>query len=349
MVSEISSQSTPRRRRVTIRDVAEAAAVSQSTASRALNGNGYVAPAVRIRIQEAASALEYVPNATARHLRRKVSHTLGLVVSDLTNPFYAELAAGATEQARRHGYTTMLINSGPPPTADSVSVREFAELEVAGVILTPSSADVGNFLRRQQIPTVEVDRQFADGIVDGVVIDNTAAALRITALLTELGHRRIALLIDETRWATGRDRYNGYRMALENAGLPLDPALVVVSGWDASAATAAARRLLAESPSPTAIFAANNILAEGVWRAAGLLDLGIPDGLSLVAFDDVPWMSLVRPGVTVVAQDVVAQGRTAVDVLLARLREPAGAVRTVVVPYQLIRRGSCGPPYDRLT
>jgi DNA-binding LacI/PurR family transcriptional regulator len=343
-MSETVTPSAPRRRRATIRDVAEAAAVSQSTASRALNGNGYVAPAVRARIQQAALSLEYVPNATARHLRRKVSHTVGLVVSDLANPFYAELAAGATEQARRHGYTTMLINSGAPPTTETVSVRAFAELEVAGVILTPSSAEVGDFLRRHQIPVVEVDRQFADGVVDGVVIDNTAAALRVTTLLTDLGHRRIALLIDETRWATGRDRYTGYRIALEDAGLPLDPALVVVAGWDAPAATAAAHRLLAGEHRPSAIFAANNISAEGVWRAADRLGLRVPDDLSLVTFDDVPWMSLVRPGVTVVAQDVVAQGRTAVDVLLARLREPTGAVRTVVVPYQLIRRGSSGPP-----
>jgi DNA-binding LacI/PurR family transcriptional regulator len=102
--------------------------------------------------------------------------------------------------------------------------------------------------------------------------------------------------------------------------------------------------LLASEHRPTAIFAANNILAEGVWRAADGLGLRIPDDLSLVGFDDVPWMSLVRPGLTVVASDVVAQGRTAVDVLLTRLGEPEGAVRTVVVPYQLIRRGSAGPP-----
>jgi LacI family transcriptional regulator len=343
-MSETITPTAPRRRRTTIRDVAEAAAVSQSTASRALNGNGYVAPAVRARIQQAASALEYVPSATARHLRRQVSQTFGLLVSDLANPFYAELAAGATEQARRHGYTTMLINAGAPPEAETGSVQAFAELEVAGVILTPSSAEVGNFLRRHRIPTVEVDRQFADGVFDGVVIDNTAAALRVSALLTDLGHRRIALLIDETRWATGRDRYAGYRIALENAALPLDPTLVVVAGWDARSATAAAQRLLSGAHRPTAIFAANNILAEGVWRAADGLGLRIPDDLSLVGFDDVPWMSLVRPGLTVVASDVVSQGRTAVDVLMARLDEPEGAVRTVVVPYQLIRRGSAGPP-----
>lgn len=336
-------------RPTTIRDVAEAAAVSQSTASRALSGNGYVAPAVRRRIQEAAARLRYVPDATAQHLRRRVSRTVGLVVSDLANPFYAELAAGAASRARERGYASMLTSPGVGEggSDEPDPVRAFVELRVAGVLLTPSSPASGEFLGRHGVPIVEVDRQFAEGSADAVVVDNAEAAQRMTAGLLEFGHRRIALFIDETRWTTGRDRSAGYRRALEKAGVPADPALVVSSGWDLPAAVAAARRLLDEPRRPTAVFAANNVLAEGVWRAARALRLRIPDDLSVVSFDDAPWMSLVQPGVTVVAQDVAALGRTGIDVLLRRLADPSAPPQTVTVPYALVQRGSSGPPPDR--
>lgn len=337
-------QRPPLLRRATIRDVAEAAAVSQSTASRALTGNGYVAAPVRARILQVAQALGYVPNATAQHLRRRISHTIGLVVFDLTNPFYAELVSGATQEARARGYTTMLTHTSADAADATESVKPFVELGVAGVILTPYSGDTGSYLRRHRIATVEVDRQFADGVADAVVVDNTAATFRAVSHLANLGHRRIALLIDKTHWTTGRDRHAGYQIALERAGLPLDPALVVSAGWNVADAATAARRVLGRESRPTAIFAANNMLAEGAWRAASEAGLHIPRDLSLVAFDDAPWMSMVRPGVTVVAQNVIALGRSAVEVLLNRLRDPAAAVRTVVVPYQFVQRGSTGPP-----
>lgn len=339
-------------RRATIRDVAAAADVSQSTASRALSGNGYVAPAVRLRVHESARRFGYVPDATAQHLRRQVSRTLGLVVTDLANSFYAELASGVARQAVERGYVCMLTNTQPAPlqgsadeaTDDTETVRTFVGLRAAGVILTPSSSAAGEFLHRHHIPVVEVDRQFAEGASDAVVVDNVTAAREATAALVADGHRRIALLIDETRWTTGRDRLAGYRLALQDAGLPAEPAMVVSSGWDVAAAQSAARSVLAGAHRPTAVFAVNNVLAEGVWRAATELGLRVPADLSVVSFDDAPWMSMVTPPVTVVAQDVVALGRTAVDVLVDRLAAPGRPARTVVVPYRLVRRGSTGPP-----
>lgn len=338
-----AAERPPLPRRATIRDVALAASVSPSTASRAVTGNGYVAPAVRARVLQAAQSLGYVPNASAQHLRRRVSRTLGVVVFDLANSFYAGLVAGAATEARLRGYSTVLTHAGADAADATEPVRPLVELGVAGVLLTPYSAETGSHLRRHRIATVEVDRQFADGVSDAVVVDNTAAAFRVTSQLTNLGHRRIALLIDEARWTTGRDRETGYQIALQHAGLPVDPSLVVSAGWKVAEATGAARRVLAGEPRPTAFVAASNVLAEGAWRAASELGLRIPEDLSLVAFDDAPWMSMVRPGVTVIAQDVAGLGRTAVEVLLARLRDPDAEVRTVVVPYQLIQRGSTGP------
>jgi DNA-binding LacI/PurR family transcriptional regulator len=177
-----------------------------------------------------------------------------------------------------------------------------------------------------------------------VVVDNETAARQVTSDLLALGHRRIALVIDETHWTTGRDRFAGYEAAFAAAGVPLDPALVVTSGWDVGNAHGTAQRLLAAADPPTAIFAANNVLAEGVWRAAADLELAIPTDLSLVCFDDVPWMSMVRPGITSVAQDAVAMGEAAIAQLVDRITAPTAPVRTVMLSATISRRGSTAPP-----
>jgi LacI family transcriptional regulator len=331
-------------RRATIRDVADAAEVSRSTASRALTGRGYVAPIVRDRVRKAARELGYVPDAMARHLRQQASRSLGVLVSDLRNDFYASLAAGVSQQARRKQFTMMLSDDGASPDVETEAAEAFVALRVAGVIVTPVSSGISDYLARHRIPVVEVDRQFAPGTCDAVVVDNEGAARRVTDGLLELGHRRIALVIDETHWTTGRDRSAGYRAAFAAAGIPLDPGLIVTAGWDVEDAQREARALLQLAEPPTAIFAANNVLAQGVWRAAADLGRRIPDDLSLVSFDDVPWMSMVRPGITAVAQDAVAMGEAAITQLLERIQTPPAPVRTVMFSPTVVSRGSTAAP-----
>jgi LacI family transcriptional regulator len=331
-------------RRATIREVAEAAGVSRSTASRALTGQGYVAPQVRERVRTVARDLGYVADATARHLRRQASQSIGVLLSDLSNPFYAGLAAGISQQARRRQYTMMLADDGGSPEVEAEAAEAFVALRVAGVIVTPVSAQIGSYLARQRIPVVEVDRQFSAGACDAVLVDNGSAARTMTTHLLELGHRRIALVIDEMHWTTGRDRLAGYRAAFTAAGLPLDDSLVVSAGWDVDAARIEIGKLLGRPDPPTAVFAANNVLAEAVWRAAAELHLAIPDRLSLVSFDDVPWMSMVTPGLTAVAQDTIALGEAAVSQLCERIQSPLAPVRTVLLSAGVVTRGSTAPP-----
>jgi LacI family transcriptional regulator len=334
-------------RRATIREVAEAAGVSRSTASRALTGHGYVAPPVRDRVRAVARELGYVADATARHLRRQASQSIGVLLSDLSNPFYAGLAAGISQQARRREYTMMLGDDGGSTAVEAEAAEAFVALRVAGVIVTPVSAEIGAYLAGQRIPVIEVDRQFSAGACDAVLVDNGSAAQTVTRQLLDLGHRRIALVIDEMHWTTGRDRLAGYRAAFAAAGVPLDESLVVSAGWDVDAARVEARKLLARAEPPTAVFAANNILAEAVWRTAAELGLSIPGQLSLVSFDDVPWMSMVTPGVTAVAQDTVALGEAAVSQLIERIQSPLAPVRTVLLSASVISRGSTAPPPAR--
>jgi DNA-binding LacI/PurR family transcriptional regulator len=331
-------------RRATIREVAEAAGVSRSTASRALTGHGYVAPVVRDRVRDVARSLGYVADATARHLRQQASRSIGVLVSDLSNPFYAGLAAGISQQARKRQYTMMLADDNGSPEVEAEAAETFVALRVAGVIVTPVSAAISTYLARQHVPVVEVDRQFSAGACDAVMVDNEGAARRVTRQLLELGHRRIALVIDEMHWTTGRDRLAGYRAAFADAGVPFDESLVVTAGWDVDAARIEAHKLLSRTVPPTAVFAANNVLAEAVWRAAAELDLPIPGRLSLVSFDDVAWMSMVRPGVTAVAQDAVALGEAAIAQLCERIASPQAPARTVLLSATVLSRGSTAPP-----
>ncbi len=336
-------------RRATIRDVAESSGVSRSTVSRALTGRGYVAPAVRDRVRKTARELGYVPDAMARHLRQQGGHSVGVLVSDLRNHFYANLAAGVSQQARKRKYTMMLSNDGGLAEVEAEAAEAFVAQRVAGVIVTPVSAQVTAYLGRHHIPVVEVDRQFAPGTCDAVVVDNEGAARRVTAELLALGHRRIALVIDETQWTTGRDRSAGYEAAFAAAGVALDPSLIVSAGWDVDGSQRVARALLSLSRPPSAVFAANNVLAEGVWRAAAELGIRIPEQLSLVSFDDVPWMSMVRPGITAVAQDAVAMGEAAIAALIERIQSPQAPIRTVTLAATLRERSSVGPPADVVT
>ncbi|WP_156252861.1 LacI family DNA-binding transcriptional regulator [Pseudactinotalea terrae] len=327
-------------RRATIKEVAEAAGVSRSTASRALSGTGYVAENVRSRVRQAAKELGYVVDATARSLKQQSSRLIGVLVSDLRNAFYSAFAAGAAHACRSEGYTMVLLDDRGHGDEETSAAETFVALRVAGVVGTPVSATLSEYLGRHRIPLVEADRRFSEASVSAVVVDNRAAARATTEHLLALGHRRIALLLDETAWTTGRERAAGYADALRAAGHDVDPTLTVPTGWDVDAASAASRTLLQRDDAPTAVFAANNLLAEGAWRAAADLGISIPDQLSLVAFDDAPWMSMVKPGITAVSQDAEAVGAAAVASLIAELRGTQRAPRTVTIPTRMIHRGS---------
>jgi LacI family transcriptional regulator len=331
-------------RRATIRDVAKVAGVSQSTTARALSGEGYVAAAVREHVRAVADELGYVPHAMASSLRKQKSRSIGVLVSDLRNPFYADFAAGIARGARERGYTMILVDDRGDTTEEIDAARVFVGMRVAGVIVTPVSAEISSYLLRQHIPMVEADRTFSNGAVDAVIVDNATASRRLSDHLVSLGHRRIALLIDETEWTTGADRFAGYTRSLEESGLSPDPTLFVPVGSAVDDARRAAVDLLARRDHPTAVFSANNIIAEGVWRATNDLGLRVPDDVSIVSFDDAAWMSMVTPGLTAVAQDAVALGAAALTRLLERIDAPGEPVETVVLDAQILPRGSTAAP-----
>ncbi|HVM16838.1 MAG TPA: LacI family DNA-binding transcriptional regulator [Gaiellaceae bacterium] len=328
---------------VTLADVARAAGTSASTASRALNGRGYVSEDARARLLLAAERLGYVANASARTLKQKRSRVVGVVVSDLRNQFYADLAAGVGETLRAADYQMVLLSDNVESEREVMGARTFLAMRAAGVILTPVGREAASLLVRNGIDVVEVDRQLADAPCDAVVVDNARGAEEATSHLLDLGHRRVALLVPETDWTTDAGRLRGYRQAHAAAGVPVDERLVLSLREDAPDVEERIGRLLDEGR-PTAIFAANNVLAEHAWRVLRRRELKLPHDVSLVGFDDVRWMEMVEPGITAVAQPTVELGRTAARLLLERAEGVTRPPRVECLPPELVVRGSTAPP-----
>jgi LacI family transcriptional regulator len=327
---------------VTLADIAREAGTSASTASRALNGSGYVSEAARDRLVAVANRLGYVPNASARTLKQRTSRVVGVVVSDLDNQFYARLAAGIEQVLREANYQMMLLGDNSEAAEEVAGARTFLAMRAPGVIMTPVGTDATELLRSRGIAVVEVDRRLAGVPCDAVVIDNERGGREATMHLVGLGHRRIALLGVETDWTSDAGRLNGYRTALRTAGIEFDNKLVVRIPLHSPDTEMRIEALLDEG-GPTAIFAANNTLAEQVWHVLRRRGLRIPGDISLVGFDDVPWMGMVDPAITVVEQPTLELGRRAARLLLRRLDGPTLEPAVEILQPRLVVRGSTGP------
>jgi LacI family transcriptional regulator len=319
---------------VTLADIAREAGTSPSTASRALNGSGYVSEAARDRLVAVANRLGYVPNESARTLKQRTSRVVGVVVSDLDNQFYARLAAGIEQVLREANYQMMVLGDNSEVSEEVAGARTFLAMRAPGVIMTPVGSDATELLRSRGIAVVEVDRRLAGVPCDAVVIDNERGGREATMHLVGLGHRRIALLGVETDWTSDAGRLNGYRTALRNAGIEFDQRLVVRIPLHSPDTEMRIEALLDEG-APTAIFAANNTLAEQVWHVLRRRGLRIPG--------DVPWMGMVDPAITVVEQPTLELGRRAALLLLRRLDGPSLDPAVEILQPRLVVRGSTGP------
>jgi LacI family transcriptional regulator len=327
---------------ITLADIAREAGTSQSTASRALSGRGYVAADVRQRLIAAAERLGYVPDASAQTLKQKTSRVVGVVVSDLDNHFYGGLAAGIEQTLREADYRMMLVGDNSESAEESAAVRTFLAMRTPGVILTPVGSEATALLHRRAVPVVEVDRRLATVPCDAVVIDNVRGAREAVDHLIALGHRRIALLVVDTEWTSDVGRVEGYRESHAAAGVPVDDLLVLRFPFHDPTAERRIGELL-DRHAPTAIFAANNLLAEQAWRVLRARGLALPTDISLVGFDDVQWTEMVSPGITTVAQPTIDLGRRAAALLLRRIEQPRSATTVEQLQPHLVVRGSTGP------
>ncbi|MBP0457620.1 LacI family DNA-binding transcriptional regulator [Streptomyces montanisoli] len=333
-----------RRARATLRDVAEAAGTSRSTASRALGGHGYVAEHIKKRVREAADRLGYVPDASARTLKGSSSGLVGLLVSDLRNQFYAELAAGVEHTLSAAGYQVVLADDHGDEHMAQNGARAFLAMRADGVLLAPVGRAATELLVEHETPVVEVDRRSGVRGCDAVAIDSEHGARAAVEHLIALGHREIAVVIDETKWETGKGRVRGYRAALRAAGLPASRRHVLDLGLTPSDHQEELARFLDRATGVTAVFAANNVVAELVWQELKRRGSGVPERCSVVSFDDLGWMRMVEPGITAVRQPVFEMGSRGAELLLERVGNGGRRRSTEVLRPELVVRGSTAAP-----
>lgn len=334
----------------TIRDVAKLAGVSVATVSNALNLPGKVSPDIKERVLSAAEMLGYAPHAGAQRLRRSASNLIGLVIADIANPHFGALAEELELSASARGYSVVVCNSGEDLSREKRHLQTLLSHRVDGIVLAATGGDSNErvaMLSRMGAPLVMVDRTIAGLSFDTVTLDNRRAGALVADHLIRLGHRRIGVVSGAENVSTGRERQDGFRDALASAGVALDRSLVSDGGFRADRAQEAARHLLARADRPTAIFAANLMMALGVLGAVGEAGLICPRDISVAAIDDNPFATALHPGLTTVAQPIDAIAASAVDALLASiarpLDEPWTATRVALEP-KLIVRGTTGAP-----
>ena len=324
-----------------MRDVAAAAGVALKTVSRVVNGEPGVNPATAERVHEAIRRLGYRRNDSARLLRAGRTASIGLVIGDISDPFYSGLSRAVEAVARRHGHLLFTGISEEDPALERDIVLAFCARRVDGLVIVPAGTDHGH-LRPELEAGVAVafaDRPPGPGLeADTVLSDNAGGAAQGVAHLIRHGHRRIAFLGDSPAIFTARERLRGYRNALAAAGLPYDEALVSLGRPEPHRLRAALAAMAALPYPPTALFTGNGLITTHVLRT--LAARPGPDRPALVGFDDLELADLLVPGVTVVAQDPAGLGRTAAELLFRRLAGDRGPAQRVLLPTRLIVRGS---------
>ncbi len=338
----------------TMLDVAALAGVSLKTVSRVVNQAPNVAPELVTRVLDAIRLLDYRPNLTASSLRRADRKTaaIGLLLEDVANPFSSALHRAVEDVARQRGSLVFAGSNDEDADRERELLLALVARRVDGLIAVPVADNHGGLLREQRLgrPMVVVDRLVASGDADTVTVDNRGGAQRAVRHLAAHGHRRIAFLGDlHTIW-TAAERYLGYLEGLAAAGIQLDPRVVCHDIHGIEAAERATLELLSTTEPPTALFTGQNLITIGAIRA--LQRLGLQHQVALVGFDDILLADLLVPRVSVIAQDPAKLGRTAAELLFARLDGDRTPPRHVVVPTRLVPRGSGelpppGPDADR--
>jgi len=335
----------------TIRDVAAEAGVSKSTVSHVVNGTRFVEPATAGRVRVAIDALGYHPNSLARSLRRRVTHTIGLLVPDNANPYFAEVARAIEDEGFAEGYSVVLCNSDLSPEKQAAYIDVLLAKRVDGLIIVSAglipSADRPNPIRPildAGVPCVIIDSDLEGTPVDQVLVDNEQGGWLAGRHLADLGHRRIACLVGPNDLTPSAGRIAGLRRALADAGVVLAPDAIVSGNGRSDGGEAAVRELLARGVAFTALFAFNDLMAIGALGALGRAGCRVPEDVSVVGFDDVPLAAAVYPALTTVAQPVAELGRRSVRLLLDRMAERSSPFARVILPTTLVERESSAAP-----
>lgn len=331
---------------VTIYDVAREAGVSMATVSRVVNGNPNVKPSTRKKVMETIERLGYRPNAVARGLASKKTTTVGVVIPDISNPFYAEVTRGVEDIAKMYHYNIVLGNSDQQKPKELDLVNTFLEKQVDGLLfmgrlITPEHEQV---FETANVPVVLCATRDEKRRFPAVNINHRLAASEATHFLIEGGHRRVALIVGSLEEPQkGLAKFEGYREALETADMPFDEELVRIGDYRYDSGYEAMKQLLELEDPPTAVFCASDEMAVGAIHAIEDKGLGVPDDIEVIGYDNVPLASMMRPKLTTVAQPMYDLGAVAMRLLTKFMNHEPIEEQRVVLLHQLIERESTRP------
>lgn len=337
------------RKSATIRDVAREAGVSIAVVSRVMNdGSGPVAVQTRARVVEVIERLGYRPRAAARELQQQSSTTIGLVLADLTNPFFARLADRVVWDARARGIHVVLLTTQEDPHLEAESIQTLIERSVGSVIATPTGGNVDKWAQLIElgVKIIFVDREIDElAGIDVVAIHNDRSAEIATDHLLELGHRRIAFISGPLSTSTGRDRVAGFRRAMSRAEVDVDERLIQAVPFRGDSGSDAVSALLSLPTPPKALIVANTAQVRSALRRLKQSSIAVPEDLSLIVFDDNPWTELVSPPLSVIRQPIDMLALHSIELAAGRLKgaltEPARHIR---VNAEFVQRSSTAPP-----
>ncbi|MDG0875060.1 LacI family transcriptional regulator [Paenibacillus thiaminolyticus] len=330
----------------TIYDIAKKANVSAMTVSRVINNTGRVSEKTRDKVKQVMEEMRYIPNSVARCLVTQESKIVSLLITDITNPFFTTMARGAEDAAMRHGYRLMFGNSDESFSKEKDYVEMILSMRVDGVLFAPSgdqSKEHLEWLQRQNVPFVLLDREVPGIDCDAVLGDSRDGAKRMVAEMIRYGHRRIALVNGAQDVSTARERQAGYIDALQEAGIELDESLIMQTSYSRVQDLSVAHWMeLAPEERPTAIFAANNMLALSVLKSVRSLGLRVPDDLSIACFDDFGWVEEANPFFSVASQPAYEFGEKGMQLLLDRIKNREEQPRQIMLPCDILMRESVG-------
>ncbi|GBF76751.1 LacI family transcriptional regulator [Paenibacillus sp. 598K] len=324
----------------TIYDIAKLAGVSTATVSKVFNRTGNISEATRSKVLRISRELKYQPSMVASALAGKNTYSLGLLIPDLVNPFFAELARHVEDRAHALGYNLIICNTDNDINKEIQYIQLLRQKSVDGIIVATGVRDDDALkeLIHQQVPVVLVAREMSMLAVSTVLTDDFVGGYNAASHLLELGHRRIGLVAESMTVSSSKERVRGCRYALEEAGVPYDDKLLAVSDFSVAGGKEAAAGLLREEP--TAIFACNDLLAIGVMQAAKEAGLAIPSELSVIGFDNTILATITDPPMTTIAQPIRAIGHQVVDLITREINGEQVVKQRVVLLPELIRRGS---------
>jgi LacI family transcriptional regulator len=325
-----------------MRDVADKAGVSVTTVSHVINNSRPVNPETRNRVEQAMQVLRYQPNVLARSLRRGKTHTIGVILPDNTNPYFAEVVRGIEDTSFAQGYSVMLCNSDNDLDKERLYTNVLIEKQVDGIIFVAAGLSEENIhnLQKRGVPSILVDRQVPGVMIDSVLADNQAGGYLAANHLIGLGHTAIACISGPRGLRSSDERIAGYRQALESAGINAPPRWIVEGDFQYQGGFAGAEKLLTGDPRPSAIFACNDLMAIGVYRYAHENQLRIPKDISVVGFDDIRLAEYSNPPLTTIRQSKGVMGTRAAKLLLERIANGNLVIKQDIIPVQLIVRGS---------